>query len=78
MLIWFISGLVDLKYHLLLISFFLLFLMHHIATHNIGLGSLLSRLCYTVYAVLKAGQKLAKLSTTLKLLKAKARPSPIK
>ena len=35
-------------------------------------------LIYAVYAVLKAGQKLAKLSTTLKLLKAKARPSPIK
>ena len=33
--------LVDLKNQLLLISFFLLlcFMMHHIATHNMGLGS---------------------------------------
>ena len=39
-LIWFISGLVDLKNQLWLISYFLLlFLMHHIATHNIGFGS---------------------------------------
>ena len=38
---WFMSGLVDLKNKLLLISFFSFsfFLMHDTATHNIGLGS---------------------------------------
>ena len=37
---WFISGLVDLKNQSLLISFSSSsFLIYHIATHNIGLGS---------------------------------------